>query len=202
MEQAKGITDRSTAKRHIKNYLLDKRFQLRWVLRIVIATIIIVAIMGYLLYQTVADATDQILAQKLGDLSLTRTALDAFLQQNARDKAQAFWMLGGGLAGLVLLLAAVTIVLTHRIAGPVYKMRKLFATIDGDHLRLSGRLRKSDELQDAFSDFEKMIKRIRDHRRADIETLVSLRDFSKEGVDSKEVAKRLNDLIVRYQKSV
>ena len=45
------------AKRHVRNFLLDKRFQMRWVLRVVLAVSVVVVVMGYFLYGTVADAT-------------------------------------------------------------------------------------------------------------------------------------------------
>ncbi len=71
MEAAsQGSEQRPMAKRRFRNYLLDSRFQLRWVLRVTLATTVIVAAMGYFLYGTVSDASDQILAQKLGDLTL------------------------------------------------------------------------------------------------------------------------------------
>ncbi|MCP4604301.1 MAG: hypothetical protein GY847_27900 [Proteobacteria bacterium] len=189
-------------KRHLRNFLLDKRFQLRWVLRIVFATSIVVAVMGYFLYQTVGDATDQILAQKLGDPMLTEEAQNAFIKQAAEDKRETLMKLVAGLVLLVVVLGGLTIVSTHKIAGPVYKMRKLFGSIDGHNLQLWAKLRRADELQEAFIDFDNMLRRIREHRRKDTEELESIRSLIAQGKANEQTLKQIDDLITQYRDSV
>jgi len=181
--------------------LLDKGFQLKWVVRVVLVTSLIVTVMGYYLYNTVAGATDQMLAQKLGDPNLTDEAMNAFVQQAEQDKFSTVLMLALGLFMLVLLLSVVTIALTHKIAGPIYKLRKIFGTIDGDQLQVYARLRKGDELQDTFRDFSEMLRRLRESRRHDMEELEELSSLSREsGLD--EVGKRLDQMVERYDDSV
>ncbi len=201
-QQAEQTPDPQPAKRRLKNYLLDPHFQLRWVLRVGVATAIIVSIMGYFLYGTMSDATDQLLAQQLGNPDLTPEAEKAFFSQNEQDKAATLWTLVGGLIGLVLLLSLGTIVVTHKIAGPIYKMRRLFGTIDGDHLQLWAKLRKGDELQDAFSDFEAMLLRLRKHRHRDLEELAEARRLMAEEKNPDEAIELLDGLAERYKDSV
>lgn len=198
-ESAQGAPKRPVAKRHLRNYLLDKRFQLYWVWRVTIATAIIVAVMGYLLYGTVSDASDQILAQKLGDLTLTEEAQEAFIKQNASDKLATIIQLAVGLFVLVLMLAIVTIVMTHRIAGPVFKMKKLFATIDGQHLQLYAKLRRGDELQDIFKEFDEMLRRLREHRHVDIKDLEEARALIG---DDAQAGRRIDEVLVRFRESI
>ena len=76
-----------------------------------------------------------------------------------------------GLTGLSFVLAVIWVYLTHRIAGPVYKMKLLFAKVTGDNVRVDGRLRKGDELQEAFESFLAMIERLRDDRREKVEII-------------------------------
>jgi nitrogen fixation/metabolism regulation signal transduction histidine kinase len=190
------------AQRKMRNYLLDKRFQLSWVLRVALATAIIVTVMGYFLYGTVAEATDQILAQKMGDLALTQSAFNAFVQQNERDKSVTLWTLVCGLAGIILFLSLLTIIVTHKIAGPVYKMKKLFQTVDGGHLQMWARLRKGDELQDVFKEFDDMIRRLREHRRADVQELKAIHGLIAGIPQASEAGTRLGELASRYSASI
>jgi hypothetical protein len=189
-------------KRHLRNYVLDKRFQLRWVLRVVVTVSIIVAVMGYFLYRTVGEATDQIVMQKLGDPDLTEEATNAFLKQAERDKTVIVAKLVIGLVTLVVLLGLMTIVATHKIAGPAYKMRLLFASINGRKLQLWGKLRRADELQEAFVEFDNMIRRIREHRREDIEKLESIRRAVGDGKANEETVAELDEIITAYRDSV
>ncbi len=190
------------AKRRVKNYLIDKGFQLSWVFRVVVATTIIVSVMGWFLYGTVADATDQLLGDKLADVDLTEAAVQAFIDQAGRDKVATLVMLVGGLFLLVVLLSLVTIVVTHKTAGPVYKMKKLLAAIDGDHLQLWGRLRKGDELQDAFREIDEMLRRLRESRQADIEEVEAALAGIVAAGGAREAEERLKGLAERFRASV
>lgn len=53
-------------------------------------------------------------------------------------------VLGVGLAGVVV---------THKVAGPVFKMKRLLGELAKGHFRVVARLRKGDELQDFFDAF-------------------------------------------------
>jgi hypothetical protein len=202
-EEKTPSNSRAPAKRHIRNYLIDRRFQLRWMFRVIVIISIIVAIMGYFLYQTIADATDQMLAQKLGDVELTDESVAAFVDQAANDKEITIYTLIIWLCSLVVFISLVTIALTHRIAGPIYKMRKIFASIDGDNLCLwDNRLRKGDELKEAFEDFDDMLRRLREHRRDDAATLEIIRSSISDVESCKEATDQLDRLLKKYHKSV
>jgi len=73
-----------------------------------------------------------------------------------------------------LVLAAVGIVVTHKVVGPIYRMKMLVGKIDGDHLLLQGQLRKGDELQDLFEEVQWMLDRLRDHQQSEVSTLGGL----------------------------
>jgi nitrogen fixation/metabolism regulation signal transduction histidine kinase len=63
---------------------------------------------------------------------------------------------------------------THRVVGPAYKMKSLFRHVADGHLKLYGRLREGDELQDVFVEFERMIERLRTNQRDEITQLESV----------------------------
>lgn len=103
------------------------------------------------------------------------------LEKQERLRAQAAALEGQSkrftqilIAALVLLVVALwlgAIVLTHRIAGPVFKMRKqLRAVAKGDWSRPSP-LRKRDELRSFFAAFEGLIDALRRQRREHLKAL-------------------------------
>jgi nitrogen fixation/metabolism regulation signal transduction histidine kinase len=67
-------------------------------------------------------------------------------------------VIGIGLAGIVV---------THRVAGPVYRMKKLLGYVGEGHLLLREKLRRSDELQHFYDAFEAMVESLR--RRQEVE---------------------------------
>jgi signal transduction histidine kinase len=94
---------------------------------------------------------------------------------------------------IFLILAGVGIVVTHKVVGPIYRMKMLLAKIDGDHLVLAGKLRKGDELQDLFEEVQRMLDRLREHQDTETRTLASLIDRLRGAADA-DRAKVLEDL--------
>lgn len=189
-------------KRRIRNYLIDPRFQLRWVFFVVLVITLIVAGMGYILYDTVADATDQMIVAQLSVEGLAPEAVEAFTEDGERAKLWAIIWLAAGWLLLALFLSGVTVVLTHKISGPVFKMKRLLGNIDGDHLQLWEKLRKGDELQDAFEAFDAMVRRLRESRHQDIEVLEQVRAQLTDPASAKAAVQALDDLVARYRASV
>lgn len=128
--------------------------------------------------ETVRAESDQ-RAQEMVDATQARLAtLDADTQKrmsdlrdaNRRDRRAI-------LVALVLVfvvLVAVGIVVTHKVVGPIYRMKMLVSKIDGDHLALQGKLRKGDELQDLFEEVQQMLDRLRAHQDAEVTALGEL----------------------------
>jgi signal transduction histidine kinase len=105
-------------------------------------------------------------------------ALDADAQQRMDELRHANRRdLNAILISLVIIfvvLSLVGIVVTHKVVGPIYRMRMLVGRIDGDHLVLHGKLRHGDELQDLFEEVSAMLDRLRDHQQAEIGALEGL----------------------------
>jgi len=198
---APGAGDRPKPKRHLKNFLIDKGFQLGWVFRVALVTAVIVGVMGYFLYRTLSESSEIMVGQALMVEGMSEEAQAAFIEQGQRDKVRTTLVLCGGLVGIVVLLSLMTIVATHKIAGPAYKIRRLLSSIDGDHLQLWARLRKGDELIDVFQEFDDMVRRLREARHADVEELEAARAALERG-DEREALGRLTALAGRYRESV
>jgi hypothetical protein len=112
-------------------------------------------------------------------------------QQSADMLAQQQRMFFGlvlALALLVIGIGVAGIVFTHKIAGPIFKMKRLLRGIGEGKLVLRERLRKGDELQHFFETFEQMVENLREKQReeiAQVDTiLVTLAsEGSKEGAE-------------------
>jgi nitrogen fixation/metabolism regulation signal transduction histidine kinase len=71
------------------------------------------------------------------------------------------YSLVGGLALMVILIGLLGIYFTHKVAGPVFKMKRLLGQVGKGNLRVEARLRKGDELQDFFDAFAQMVANLR-----------------------------------------
>jgi nitrogen fixation/metabolism regulation signal transduction histidine kinase len=77
-------------------------------------------------------------------------------------------VLGVGLAGVVV---------THKVAGPVFKMKRLLGELGKGHFRVVARLRKGDELQyffDAFNDAAEQLSRRQEEEIEQIGAVITI----------------------------
>jgi methyl-accepting chemotaxis protein len=206
--------------RKLRNYLLDKKFQLKYTGIVVAVTAVLSGVLGYYLHQEIVVSQDTILARDLGvDTHVIEPGDVAKLQQVSQQIDREFNDAlttklsvivtinnapAGGTADLyeasfdeelsrkstvliaallvfLIVLAVIWVYLTHRIAGPVFKLKLLFSKISGDHIVIEGRLRKGDELQEAFDSFQQMIERIRNDRERKAERISKALEGLKAG---------------------
>jgi methyl-accepting chemotaxis protein len=98
--------------------------------------------------------------------SLKRQAADLAAQQT-----NTFLTLCGAFGLLVILIGFAGIVVTHRVAGPVHKMKRQIREVGRGHLEIPSKLRRGDELVDFFEAFEKMVVSLRERQEAEIADL-------------------------------
>jgi hypothetical protein len=73
---------------------------------------------------------------------------------------------------LVLSISGVGILLTHKVAGPLYKISSFFGRIRDNRLGPApAKLRKGDELQDFYSSFREMHQAVRGRVEDDVRVL-------------------------------
>ena len=68
-----------------------------------------------------------------------------------------------------MLIGLLGIYFTHKVAGPVYKMKRLLRQVGQGNLRVEARLRKGDELQDFFDAFTQMVAGLRDMEKKQLD---------------------------------
>lgn len=89
----------------------------------------------------------------------------------ARERRNLQLLLAGSGLALIGLLLGMGIVITHRIVGPVHKMKRLLRRVSTGRLAIEERLRKGDELEDLFDTFLQMTYSLRAIQAARLKTL-------------------------------
>lgn len=92
-------------------------------------------------------------------------------QSLVRQQSVMLYSLCGALLLLVLLIGVAGIVVTHRVAGPIYKMKLNLKAVADGHLNVPTPLRKGDELVDFFESYRAMVIALRTRQESEIEKL-------------------------------
>jgi len=154
-------------KRRLSNFLLDKKLQLRYVILVVTLSGLIAGTLGYMLYQQRGLAVDSIASDlKALDAGLTNV-VDEF---HADNLELVYKMVGAGL-GLVLVLSIYLLMMTHKVAGPLYKVSMYFDRMAAGKLGTVTPLRRGDMLQDFFAAFRDMHLAVRSRFIGDAEAM-------------------------------
>jgi methyl-accepting chemotaxis protein len=185
-------------KRRMSNYLLDKKLQLRYVMLVTILSGLIAGSLGYLIYQQSRTASESLAADLAtlteGDSSWADVQQQAISHLDSGDRALIYTMVGVGI-GLVVILSAYLVIMTHKVAGPLYKVTLYFDRMAKGRLGSVSALRRGDMLQDFFANFRDMHEAVRTRLQGDVITMegaaVALR--TKAGGDAK-VAEALDSL--------
>jgi nitrogen fixation/metabolism regulation signal transduction histidine kinase len=208
--------------RSIKNYLLDAPFQLKYTGYLVGVALVISIVLGVFLWRTsnkVVDESAKVVeeSKKVSDVvkmqikddpiygdnpELTKAFNDSASDSDNKvaaqqDKvgAQQRLMLTsviGGLTLLCVLIGLVGIYITHKVAGPIYKMKLLLRQVGQGKLTFPrGGLRKGDELQHFFDVFLKMTDDLKARQQREVEMLEAGIESAKSAGASEETLAKI-----------
>jgi nitrogen fixation/metabolism regulation signal transduction histidine kinase len=190
-------------KRRLRNFLLDSRFQLKYTSMVVGITLVLSMILGFWLYKKSRETSDVILAQSLMDPAYADPAMrDTLEEAFAQTDRTVLMVLVTSLGALVFALGLAGIVITHKVVGPVYKMKRQLEEVARGHLKIEGKLRKGDELQDFFNVFSHMVQALRDRQSEEIAELDQAIDAAKAAGASDDGLAKLRVLRERMQKAL
>ena len=139
--------------RHRRTYLVDRSFQLKYILLLMGWGLLLAALFGLWAYQAQAQAVE-LLATEPGQRALVGHA-----------GRQLLWAL---LAIALLSSAALGLlgfILTHRVAGPVHVMGQLLTTLAQGRYPSRRALRKRDELKPFHAHLLQVIDGLRERER-------------------------------------
>lgn len=149
-------------KRRLRNYLIDVGLQLRYTAAIVIVAVFLTSGLGYMIYQATRDTSKVITMKGIEDPALA-SELDA--QFAAKDRTVLWGIIGFGVV-LVVSVTGAGILITHKIAGPLFNIANIVSRVRDNRIGPSLRaLRKGDELQEFYTGVREMHEALR--RRAD-----------------------------------
>lgn len=153
--------------------------------------------------KAVVDQEDLKFAKRADDLKIR-------LDKQASESAWTPIFLGGLLGVLVLLLTVFGIVITHRVAGPLFVLGKTFSNIAGADYRIQKRaLRKGDELADFFQKSIDALQALNDRSTQEIaalqEQLAVVKQLKERGGDPQLIARLeagLNDILAKHAAAI
>jgi HAMP domain-containing protein len=188
--------------RKLRNYLLDRRFQLKYTGMVLLVTVSVASGLGFMAYRFSQRQTEALTAQIAAQPDLdaqTASDLEEFAKQEDRAIRNAII---AGVLFLTVALGLTGIVVTHRVVGPTYRMKRLFAHVGKGRFELSTGIRKGDELQELYHSFAEMVESLRDQRSEEIEQLEeTLIKMEAAGVQSAYITE-LRAVLERIRKTV
>ncbi|MDX2051121.1 MAG: HAMP domain-containing protein [Polyangiaceae bacterium] len=141
-------------------------------------------------FQADSAAQDATLGKQQEALENQARLLEAQAAELRAQRAQMLWMLPLVCVVLVLVIAMMGIYVTHKVAGPIYKMKRQLADVGAGYLRIPQPLRKGDELVAFFETFDTMVRNLRRRQEVEIEKL----DRALVGLEAKVAQDHLIEL--------
>jgi nitrogen fixation/metabolism regulation signal transduction histidine kinase len=152
-------------------------------------------------FKTDAAKQDERLKRQQQQLEGQAAGLKAYSSRLASQQRTMLLSLCLALGVLVLGVGFAGIVVTHKVAGPVYKMKRQIRDVGEGKLTIPGSLRKGDELVDFFDAFDHMVRSL----RARQENEIALLDAAIQKLQAErgpEALKPLNELRSHMQSAL
>lgn len=152
-------------KRSLRNYLLNSGYQLRFTGVIVVIAAVLTGGLGFFVMHKAHEASRLVSVRAMDPTDELAQQLAA--QFAANDRILLFILIAFGFV-LSLVLAAYGIVLTHKVAGPLFKITTHLDKIRDGKLGVVYNLRKGDQLVDFFEHFKGAHDALRKRTEEDI----------------------------------
>lgn len=127
----------------------------------------------------------------------------AILQQKGElgRRQQMTWiLLVGCFAGFVVLLSLATIVATHKVAGPLFRIKRMAAEVgEGRFVAPTHALRQGDELRDVFESMTAMVQGLRQRQQDDLDALSASIERMKQSAANGATVAELQQLEARMR---
>ncbi len=155
MEARKPVTRRT--------YVVDRPFQLKYTALLVVTGVGVSLLFGTMMFLVHDDAR-----QALTAAAPANEALKLTLEQSERT---LLWLIAGATALMGTALGLLGILITHRVAGPLYVMGLYMNQLHQGRYPPVRALRKNDELKGFFERFQKVLEQLRNREIEEAEKL-------------------------------
>jgi hypothetical protein len=132
-----------------RTYIVDRKFQLKYTVILSVLGALISLMFGGMMALALRDT--QLQLQSQGNLSPELVAQTGTL----------IWLMAGISLLMAVALAILGVLLTHRVAGPIYVMSQYVTLLAQGRYPVMRPLRRSDELKDFFERFQNAIEALR-----------------------------------------
>ena len=182
--------------RKLRSLLLDRRFQLKYISMILGVASLLSLVLGTFLYSKIRE-NSRLLAVDSG--------LDAiFQEQLAAADGRALAVIAGSLLLFMVVLGLMSLFITHRMAGPLFIMRRHVRALAAGHIPEVRKLRKGDEFVEFYDALAQAVAAI-EHRTVNEIGVLAEAVQALEGLDddgSQEVRRRLQELIQQKRRTL
>ena len=133
-----------------RTFLIDRQFQLKYTAILMVVGGALSILFGSMMYQAHVDAT------KMMGLP---EAFEKMVGNHYDDRL--LYIMAGITVVMSIALALFGVLVTHRVAGPVYVIRRYFDALGAGPFPVLRPLRQNDELKDFFSSFQDALERLK-----------------------------------------
>jgi len=130
-----------------KTLLVSKDFQIRFIALIALLSIIFALVVGTITYIFIAQ-------------SPTKNFLGKLFKVSTQEKIFIAAMTLSSVLALIIIII-IGLFISHKIAGPLYRITKYMHRLADGDLSFEVKLRKNDEFADLAEEFDKTVKRLR-----------------------------------------
>jgi hypothetical protein len=169
-----------------RTYLVDRTFQLKYTGILMVVGAAITALFGTMMYQAHVAATEMMGLPDTFKQVVTKSYDDRLL-----------YMVGGIALVMTLSLALFGVLVTHRVAGPLYIMARYVRQLGEGQWPVIRPLRKNDELKQFFTGFQESVELMRSRDAGDLATVqAALSQLEKFCAASPQAAQELGSALV------
>ncbi|MGC9043389.1 MAG: hypothetical protein ACP5KG_05985 [Myxococcota bacterium] len=158
-----------------KQFLINRAFQIKYTVIIAVIGIIIAVLWGTLFYKASKENSQQMLMLVQMDPNLS-SMTDIIKEKLAAEDSKIMFYLIAFILAIFLSLVIWGILITHRIAGPIFIISRYVDSITDGKIPETRPLRKKDELKEFFEKFNRMLEALKERENIDI---VAINDVLK-----------------------
>jgi len=160
-----------------RQYFIDRKFQSDYIIKFC-ALVVLGGLLtiGLLYLLAMRSTTVSIVDSRV----VVRSTADYLLPLLVQTVAVVTILIG-------IAVMVVAVLLSHKIAGPLYRFKQIIKNLEGGDFTADFRIRKMDQLQDLAENFNQMIKKTREELAQLKTNFVSLKE-KIDGISEQELA--------------
>ena len=158
-------------KRYLRNYIIDKRLQLRYIAVVSLLSAALSALLGWLIWSQRSRASRTIVHSLESADFLGAEQKAEIVRHLASSDLSVVLRMGLVCLGLIVVMSIFLVVITHKVAGPLHVIGLYFDRLAAGSLPFVHNLRRGDELKVFHKKFKDMCNALRHRAEQDIDAI-------------------------------